>query len=279
VSFIRVTQHDVAAVEAFLRERSEYVMFPLNNLVRFGLDGIDNLAPRMWRNGDGALTDVLSVTKAGMVMPYLPSGDYIAAAHALAGRDLIGIIGPMQAVRGTQAALNLATIDMELDAEEAHLTLDLDALIIPDGTTHIAQMTENLRPILTEWMVDYHINTLGITRKDAANAVPSRISREIAEDRRVVLMDGDTPVAATAFNAALPHIVQIGAVYTPPALRGKGHARRAVALHLAQVRAKGARRATLFASAPSAIAAYKAVGFKQIGDWVLAIFKTPQVAP
>lgn len=73
--------------------------------------------------------------------------------------------------------------------------------------------------------------------------------------------------------------VKVGAVYTPPALRGKGHARRAVALHLAQVRATGACRATLFASAPSAIAAYKTVGFKQIGDWVLAIFKTPQVAP
>ncbi|WP_044042988.1 GNAT family N-acetyltransferase [Octadecabacter antarcticus] len=57
--------------------------------------------------------------------------------------------------------------------------------------------------------------------------------------------------------------VQIGAVYTPPAQRGKGHA----------------RRAPLFASNPPAIAAYKAVELTQIGDWVLAIFKTPQVAP
>ncbi|MFB1024160.1 MAG: N-acetyltransferase, partial [Octadecabacter sp.] len=79
------------------------------------------------------------------------------------------------------------------------------------------------------------------------------------------------PVAATAFNAALPQIVRIGAVYTPPALRGKGYARRA---HLAQARTTGVRRATLFASAQNAIAAYTAVGFRQIGEWVLAIFKT-----
>jgi GNAT superfamily N-acetyltransferase len=279
VRFIRVTPHDVPEVEAFLHARSDYVMFPLNNLTRFGLDGIDDLAPRMWRNGDGAPTDILSVTKAGMVMPYLPSGDFDAAAAALSGRSLIGIIGPKQAVRGMQAALGLATADMELDADEVHFALDLDDLIIPDGTTHIVPMTENLRPILTEWMVDYHINTLGMTPDAAAAAVPDRISREMAENRRVILMDGDTPVATTAFNAALPHIVQIGAVYTPPALRGKGYARRAVALHLEQARTTGVRRATLFASAQNAIAAYTAVGFRQIGEWVLAIFKTPQVVP
>jgi ribosomal protein S18 acetylase RimI-like enzyme len=191
VKFVRVTPHDVQQVEAFLRDRSDYVMFPLNNLTRFGLDGIDNLAPRMWRNGDGALSDILSVSKAGMVMPYLPSGDFGASAAALSGRSLIGIIGPKQAVRGTQAALGLATVDMELAADEMHF----------------------------------------------------------------------------------------GAVYTPPALRGKGHARRAVALHLAQARANGVRRATLFASAQNAIAAYTPVGFKKIGEWVLAIFKTTQVVP
>ena len=189
MKFVRVTPHDVQQVEAFLRDRSDYVMFPLNNLTRFGLDGIDNLAPRMWRNGDGALSDILSVSNAGMVMPYLPSGDFGAAAAALSGRSLIGIISPKQPVRGTQAALGLATADMELDADEMHF----------------------------------------------------------------------------------------GAVYTPPALRGKGHARRALALHLAQARANGVRRATLFASAQNAIAAYTPVGFKKIGEWVLAIFKTPQV--
>jgi predicted GNAT family acetyltransferase len=188
VRFVRITPPDVQQVAAFPRDRSDYVKFPLNNPTRFGLDGIDNLAPRMWRNGDGALSDVLSVTKTGMVMPYLPSGDFDAAA----------------------------------------------------------------------------------------DAVPDRISREMAENHREILMDGDTHVAATAFNAALPQTVQIGAVYTPPALRGKGHARRA---HLAQARTTGVRRATLFASAQNAIAGYAAVGFKHIGDWVLAIFKTPQVVP
>ncbi len=187
--FVRVTPHDVQQVAAFLNDRSDYVMFPLNNLTRFGLNGIDNLAPRMWRNGDGALSDDLSVTKTGMVMPYLPSADFDAAA----------------------------------------------------------------------------------------DAVPDRISREMAENHREILIDGDTPVAATTFNAALPQIVQISAVYTSPALRDKGHARRAVALHLEQARTTGVRRATLFASAQNAIAGYAAVGFKHIGDWVLAIFKTPQV--
>lgn len=278
MTFVRVMPNDVGEVETFLRARSEYVMFPLNNLAQFGLDGDAPFAPRMWRNSGGAITDILSVTKGGMVMPYLPSGDFAAAASTLAGRSLIGLIGPATAVTGTRTALGLDDAEMELVTAEAHFLLDLADLIVPHGDTHIVPMAETHRAVLTEWMIDYHINTLAMTPDAAASAVPARITREIAEDRRVLLMDGHRPVAATAFNAALPEIVQIGAVYTPPQHRGKGYARRVVALHLAQARTRGVAQATLFADAPNAIAAYKSVGFKQIGDWALTMFKTPQMA-
>ena len=278
MTFVRAAQSDVPEIIAFLQERSEYVMFPLNNLVQCGLDGDDDLAPRMWRNASGPITDVLSITKAGMILPFLPSGDFEAAAQALHGRNIIGVIGPAPHARGMQAALNLTKAAMELDADEAHFALDLSDLQIPDGKTQIVPLSENHRTVLTEWMIDYHITALGMAAETAAQVVPERITREISEDRRVVLLDAQTPVATTAFNANLPDIVQVGGVYTPAHLRGHGHARRAVALHLAQARNRGARKATLFADSPSAIAAYRSVGFDQIGDWVLAILKTPQVA-
>ncbi len=92
-------------------------------------------------------------------------------------------------------------------------------------------------------------------------------------------MDGDTPLAMTGFNARLPDIVQVGGVYTPPDLRGRGHARRAVALHLAAARDAGIRRATLFSGSDMASRAYRSIGFRQIGDWTLLIFRNKEVAP
>lgn len=279
MTFVRVTQDDIADVRSFLQTHSESAMFPLSNLAKYGLDAESDLAPRMWRRRGGPISDVLSVTKAGMVMPYLPNGDFEAAAQVLSGRSLIGCIGPALSARGLQSALGLSDAEMELDSDEAHFALDLDALTIPHGGTFVAPADESHRTILTEWLVDYQVSVLGVPPEAAAKSTPDRITLEIAENRRVVLMEGDTPVATTAFNATLPEIVQIGGVYTPPANRGKGHARRAVALHLEHAKARGIHKATLFASSPSAIAAYSSVGFEQIGDWTLAIFKTPQVAP
>lgn len=277
MTFRRVIADDVPHITAFLQERAEYVMFPLNNLTQFGLDGDDPLAPRIWRNADGPLTDLLCVTKAGMVMPYLPSGDIKAAAAVLKGRDVIGIIGPATAAHGLRSALGLSQAAMAIEADEGHFKLDLEGLIIPEGGTYLVPASEDLRPTLTNWLIDYHINVLGMDAQEAADGVPHRITRELKEERRAVLMQNDTPVATTAFNAAMPQIVQIGGVYTPPAGRGQGHARRAVALHLDQVRAAGVTTATLFASHPSAIAAYEATGFHRIGDWLMAILKTPQM--
>jgi predicted GNAT family acetyltransferase len=85
-------------------------------------------------------------------------------------------------------------------------------------------------------------------------------------------MEGDVPLAMTSLHADLPRIMQVGGVYTPPDLRNKGHARRAVGLHLAQARAAGVGQATLFAAGPAAVRAYQALGFRRVGLWTLCLF-------
>ena len=70
-------------------------------------------------------------------------------------------------------------------------------------------------------------------------------------------------------------LVQIGGVYTPPGLRGQGHARRAVALHREEARAEGIRTAILFASGAAACRAYEAIGFERIGSYALSILRKP----
>ena len=281
MTFVRVTQTDIPSIIAFLNVHADYTMFPLSNLARFALDGEENLAPRMWMKKIDTITDVLTVSKAGMVLPYLPSGDFEGAARCLSRRTLIGINGAAQSALGMQNALGLGhgAVDMVLDTDEIHFALELAQLKIPDGSTHLVTLSEATRAIVTEWMIDYDVNTLGMTLGTAKATVPDKINVMMTRGNRVVLMDGTTPVATTAFNASLPHMVQIGGVYTPPDHRGCGHARRAVALHLHEARAQGATRAVLFADHPSAIAAYRSVGFTEIGKWHLAVFKTPQVAP
>ena len=83
--------------------------------------------------------------------------------------------------------------------------------------------------------------------------------------------------AMFGFNARLPQIVQVGGVYTPPALRGQGHARRAIGQQLAQARAAGVQRAVLFAASDRAASTYRALGFEQIGLWTLLLLTNAQV--
>jgi predicted GNAT family acetyltransferase len=86
---------------------------------------------------------------------------------------------------------------------------------------------------------------------------------------RWLLEQDGWPVASTGFNARLPDVVQIGGVYTPPALRGRGYARAAVAGSLLAVRETGVRRAVLFTGTDNEPArrTYLALGFRVVGDF------------
>ncbi|WP_238400344.1 GNAT family N-acetyltransferase [Legionella bononiensis] len=68
-------------------------------------------------------------------------------------------------------------------------------------------------------------------------------------------------------------IHQIGPVYTPPSLRNKGFVRIAVYFCLKQATDQQVKRAVLFTNDNSAICAYLALGFHQIGKYRLALLK------
>ena len=76
----------------------------------------------------------------------------------------------------------------------------------------------------------------------------------------------------TGLNAELPEAVQVGGVYTPPGMRGRGYARAAVALHLDQARRTGIPRAVLFAASDAAARAYTAIGFRPAGRMAMILF-------
>ena len=266
---IRARPEDWPEIEAFLTPRADYAMFPLKNARLYGFDGNDPYSLRVWiaRDALGGISDVLSMSKKGMFMPYLPSGNFGAAAKAISGRSAEGIIGPRDHARGLKEALGLAHVPVTLDDDDPHFSLDLDDLAIPEGKGELLTLAAADPETMIRWSIDYSIEAVQLAparaEADGRQAYHNYIKRD---SHRVLMVDGQ-PVATTGINARLPDIVQVGGVYTPPPLRGCGYARRAVALHMAEARAAGASKATLFAGSEMAARAYEAIGFRRIGDW------------
>ena len=128
--------------------------------------------------------------------------------------------------------------------------------------------------LLTEWRVCFSIEALGATDGPDLRAA-SRADVRLLHQRSAdwLLLARDTPVSYSVFNAMLPEIVQIGGVWTPPDLRGRGYARAVVAGSLLAARKQGVARAVLFADPLNASAkrAYLALGFRIVGDYVLVL--------
>ena len=275
---IKADAADQAEIEAFLRPHAPFAMFPLSNLADHGMSGGHDYAMTCWvaRKG-GDITDVMSLCDNGMAMPFLPSGDYAAALAAIATSNITGMAGPRQQVRALMAG-GLAHATCTFDHDEPQFLLALDDLIIPDGPGELRPLTDATEDVIKAWITDYDVNTLNAPPERATAQADRTYARYVSAQSHMVLMDGDTPLAMTGFNARLPDIVQLGGIYTPPALRSKGHARRAVALHLAQAVQEGVTRATLFSASEAAAKAYQAVGFRPIGEWSLILFKGPHKA-
>lgn len=97
----------------------------------------------------------------------------------------------------------------------------------------------------------------------------------VTEQRtRILTVDGQ-PVAMSSINARVIDTVQIGGVFTPKALRGRGYAGRAIAAQLNAEHAAGITKAILFAASQDATRAYSKIGFTQIGSYRLFLTKEP----
>lgn len=268
---------DVPALEAFLSARAAASMFPLGNLRAQGLGhgrgGEHAHATRFWlAGGADGIAGALGLTAGGMLMPQWPGGDWTCAVAPLAGAQVEGAVGPADQVRPLLAALGIDRAPRRQDADEPGFALDLADLRVPDGPGTLRPLAEADTPWLADWRTLYNGEVLGLTGPAARVRAGAEVRGWLAAGSHRVLVDGGAPLAICGFNAALPGIVQVGGVFTPTALRGRGHARRAVALHLAEARAQGVARAVLFAASDAAARAYVAIGFRRTGTVALVLF-------
>jgi len=267
---------DEDALETFLAPRADTSMFLRANVRRGGLEdrGRPLQATYAAAFGPQGIAAVAAHCWNGILLVQAPQRlrEVVRAALAASRRALKGISGPADQVRAARDTLGVHR--PSVDDAEALFSLDLQRLRVPDllpALTFRRPREEDL-PQLIAWRELYLVET-GLSAPGPGLYADARSGIELlqAQGDQWLLEDAGNPVAYTAFNARLPDIVQVGGVWTPPKLRGRGYARCAVAGSLLEARAGGARRGILFTSSARATRAYEALGFERSGEYGLLV--------
>jgi RimJ/RimL family protein N-acetyltransferase len=283
-----LTPDDRGALEAFLLPQVETSMFLIGNMRAAGLvDGGEPLqGTYVGAFQDEALIAVVAHYWNGNLVLQAPVhlGELWRLAAALSHRPVEGLIGPPDQVQAVSDELVLQPHEVQLDETEKLYSLDLSALQVPNqlqtGCWTGRRATSEDLDLLSRWRADYSIETLGAD--DTPELVEeSRAAIARAVDRRTiwVLQDAARTVSTSAFNTAIDEAVQVGGVWTPPALRNRGYGRAVVAASLLDARAEGASMAILFTGKDNAPAqrAYEALSFRLVGAYRIVLLRSPRM--
>jgi len=284
---IRILQPgDEAALEAFLLPRVESSMFLIGNMRTSGLidDGqaySGTYAAAL--EGDRIAAVVAHYWNHNLVFQapiHLPS--LCRAVVEASQRPISGLIGPNDQVNLAKEALQIDESCVQMDESENLYSLRLDDLILPgilsSGTVSGRRIEPRDLELIAEWTAAYSVEALG--EKDSPQLVQrcrASVERSLAKGRTWVLEHHGRPVACSSFNTAIEEAVQVGGVWTPPKLRGRGYGRSVVAASLLDAQSEGVHKAILFTGESNIPAqrAYAALGFRHIGDYRITLLEPP----
>ncbi|HWO09218.1 MAG TPA: GNAT family N-acetyltransferase [Polyangiaceae bacterium] len=272
---------DEALLESFLAAHRDTSMFLRSNARQAGLVYRGQRLGATYVAGfaRGQLVGVAAHAWNGLILLQAPleTAAVVQACVDASARPVAGLTGPLEQVQAAREALGLTGAPANLEEDEILFVLDAQRLVLPEpracGAVSCRPPLPSERDTLCAWRVAYEIECLGRQDSEELRARAREwIDAQIEEAVIWVAVLEGRPVSLSAFNAALPDIVQLGGVYTPPELRGRGYAKAVVAHSVHTGRARGATRAVLFTSNPSAMRTYEAVGFRRAGDYGLVLF-------
>lgn len=270
-----------ARLGSFLRQHADTSMFLRSNLRAAGLayEGKPLQAEYVAAFDGDRIVAVVAHCWNDMLLVQAPVQVEAVARAAVAhsGRPVSGISGPADQAAAVRHALGLDDRPTPKFGREELFALDTANLVIPEQLADRRWITRHPRDAelerMTDWRVDFALEAL---KRSPAPGLRDECRGEVdvLHEREAdwVLEDGGEVVAYSAFNAALPDFVQIGGVWVPMALRGRGYGRGVVAGSLLEVRRRGVTRAVLFAEREDAKRAYRGIGFERKGDFGLLLF-------
>lgn len=276
---------DEPTLEAFLTRHADSSMFLRSNARagRLADRGQPLQATYVAAVEHGGIVAVAAHCWNGMILVQAPGhlDDVVRAAAERSGHPVSGLSGPGPQVDAARKALGLEGARTAKDSREGLFALDLKDLVVPpalaSGQVRCRQSRAEELELLTGWRVGFAIEALGLEDGPELRAESrADIARHHEDGSDWVLVEGERPVAYSLFNARLPDMVQVGGVWTPPELRNRGYGRSVVAGSLVAAREQGVRRSVLFADDAAAQAAYRALGFRVVGEYGLVLFAGPE---
>ena len=281
---------DEKALGIFLAAHADSSMFLRSNLRAAGLvdHGQRHQATYVAAIEGERIVGVAAHGHNGTIVLQAPAAlaDVVAAAVDASGRAVRGLLGPWDQVVAARRALGRATSPTRIASHEILYGLDLERLRVPDalksGAVRWRRAEDGDLELLAAWRAGYRVETNNeIEGPKLTKEARGDVDALHAAQRAFVLEAADRIVATSTFNAALPDIVQIGGVWTPPDLRGRGYARAVVAGSLLAAREQSVTRAVLFTNEDNTPArrAYEAIGFRVVGDYGIVGFASSTPGP
>ena len=209
-----------------------------------------------------------------------PALDAFAARARRAGRRCSSILGPADAVLGLWDRLERPWWPArDVRADQPLLALDGDPLVAPDPLVRRARPEEtDLVVPASAAMFQEEIGFSPIGR-DGGVAYRMSVNQLVLAGRTFVRMDSSAAgTPETVFKADLasvtPQVAQIQGVWVAPRLRGRGLAAPAMAAVCAMTRRHVSPVVSLYVNAYNApaLAAYRRVGFEQVGTFATVLF-------
>ncbi len=274
---------DEARLTRFLDKHADSSMFLRSNLAQAGLvyggrtgegEYLALVAP------DGELEGVVCHCWNGMMALQAPghAGRMAARLAQRTHREVAGLVGPREQVSGAREALGFEASRLVFDSFEELYALDLAELKLPkdlaEGRVTAVRVDEALLDGVAEHREAFRLEALQGGPREDGQAVARKEIEELAKlGRYFALLEKGQLVASCCFNAALPDAVQVGAVFTPWAMRGRGYGRCVTAGALKLARDKGVKRGVLFTAGENKAAqrAYLSLGFKRVGSYGLLL--------
>ncbi len=276
---------DEARLARFLALHSDSSMFLRSNLAQAGLVYGGRTGEGEYlalEDGQGELSAVVCHCWNGMMALQAPghAGRMAVRLAAHTHREVGGLAGPREQVTGAREALGFDSAQLALDSYEYLYALELHELKVPahlgSGSWKVVRPDEGQRAVVAEHRDAFQVEALRLkSRPGSLTAARAEVDELARLGRCFALLDGDQVVASCGFNAVLPDAVQVGAVFVPWALRGRGYGRAVTAGALQLALDSGVERGVLFTADDNRQAqrAYESLGFKRVGGYGLVLVR------